>query len=456
MAKFHFELTSTPITSHVGLAFVGQALQEKKLANHLTSVCPKRRNGGLVSDLDNVKAMIGLLCLGKPHFDAIAEYSDEPWFTMAMGINRLPSPETLRQRIQSLPEKTGQVWRDFTVRLLAADPDLLGEKIHGENRTVIHCDVSPMDNSDTKKEGVCWTYKNYAGYAPMFGYIGPHGLMLNNELRPGSSHSNCAGTADWFDQTLKMAGRVSPHKRLIVADSGNDSAQNLRVFASHEQTDFVVKCNLRKQDPQQWLDMAKQQTGELEYEKIDRGAWAWYGERDMVLAGQEKIPEQERTTQRVVFRATERFAHLDGQCISPYLVSIDAYWTSLDWAPKQVHEFYNQRGTSEQYHSELKSDIGVERLPSGKFAVNQQVLDLAMIAYNLLRLMGQQMLRSRLVPRRKARSGRLRLRTVMQNLMYMAGRVVRHARRTVIRIFKGHGWALPALALARGPDRCVV
>ncbi|MBP3194013.1 hypothetical protein [Natronogracilivirga saccharolytica] len=76
----------------------------------------------------------------------------------------------------------------------------------------------------------------------------------------------------------------------------------------------------------------------------------------------------------------------------------------------------------------------------------------SIIAYNLLRLMGQNMLRSGLVPRRKARSSRLRLRTVMRNLMYMAGRLVRHARRTVIRIFTGHGWARPALALARGPD----
>ena len=140
----------------------------------------------------------------------------------------------------------------------------------------------------------------------------------------------------------------------------------------------------------------------------------------------------------------------------PSLVIIDAYWTSLDWTPKQIHEFYNQRGTSEQYHSELKSYIGVERLPSGKFAVNQQVLNLAMIAYNLLRLMGQNMLGSGIVPRRKARSGRLRLRTVMQNLMYMAGRLVRHAIRTVIRIFRGHGWARPALALARGPDCALV
>ena len=150
--------------------------------------------------------------------------------------------------------------------------------------------------------------------------------------------------------------------------------------------------------------------------------------------------------------AVERFAAPNGQYLFGDQVSVDAYWTSLDWKAKEVHAFYKQRGTSEQYHSELKSDMGVERLPSGKFAANQQILDLAMIAYNLLRLMGQNMLGSGLVPRRKAQSGRLRLRTVMQNLMYMAGRLVRHARRTVVKIFKGHGWAQPALALARGPD----
>jgi len=62
------------------------------------------------------------------------------------------------------------------------------------------------------------------------------------------------------------------------------------------------------------------------------------------------------------------------------------------------------------------------------------------------------MLGSGLVPGRKAQSKRLWLRTVLQNLIYMAGRVVRHARRRILRVFEGHGWAPAALSLARGPD----
>lgn len=50
---------------------------------------------------------------------------------------------------------------------------------------------------------------------------------------------------------------------------------------------------------------------------------------------------------------------------------------------------YHAHGESEQYHSELRTDMDVERLPSGKFETNELVLELSLIAYNILRMMGQ-------------------------------------------------------------------
>ena len=43
---------------------------------------------------------------------------------------------------------------------------------------------------------------------------------------------------------------------------------------------------------------------------------------------------------------------------------------------------YHAHGESEQYHSELKTDMDVERLPSGKFETNELVLELALISYS--------------------------------------------------------------------------
>lgn len=88
-------------------------------------------------------------------------------------------------------------------------------------------------------------------------------------------------------------------------------------------------------------------------------------------------------------------------------VTVEAYWTSLNWSPKQIQEFSQQRGTSEQYYSEFKTDLDMERLASGKFAFNQHLINMGMVAYNLLRSIGQQSLKSGLVPGRKSASERL-------------------------------------------------
>ncbi len=74
-------------------------------------------------------------------------------------------------------------------------------------------------------------------------------------------------------------------------------------------------------------------------------------------------------------------------------VEVETWWTSLDLPETEVIELYHGHGTSEQFHSELKSDMDLERLPSGKFATNALVLQLAMLAYNMLRRMGQESIR---------------------------------------------------------------
>jgi len=81
----------------------------------------------------------------------------------------------------------------------------------------------------------------------------------------------------------------------------------------------------------------------------------------------------------------------------------------------------------EQFHSEIKSELDLERLPSGKFAANSLVLHLGMLAYNLLRLIGQESLNAATQPLRK-KAKRRRLRTVIHNLITLARRVVHHAR----------------------------
>jgi hypothetical protein len=109
-------------------------------------------------------------------------------------------------------------------------------------------------------------------------------------------------------------------------------------------------------------------------------------------------------------------------------VEVETDWTSLSDDPGTVVELYQAHGTSEQFHSELKADLDLERLPSGKFQTNELVQLLGMMAYNLLRLIGKVCLRETDAPIRK-QVLRRRVRSVIQDLIYLSCRLVRHARR---------------------------
>ena len=107
---------------------------------------------------------IGLLCQGKPSFEAVRElHADPEYYKAALGISyAIPSAETLRQRMDII----GRTLRD---EILAANITMFNTI--GVKPSSLPCgfvpvdiDVTPCDNSKTSKEGVSRTYKGFDGY----------------------------------------------------------------------------------------------------------------------------------------------------------------------------------------------------------------------------------------------------------------------------------------------------
>lgn len=90
----------------------------------------------------------------------------------------------------------------------------------------------------------------------------------------------------------------------------------------------------------------------------------------------------------MVYEITERTTSADGQTMLFPETEINMYWTSLGVSDEELIELYHNHAVCEQYHSEIKTDMGIERLPSGKFETNSLILKLTMIAYNILRIIG--------------------------------------------------------------------
>ncbi len=112
------------------------------------------------------------------------------------------------------------------------------------------------------------------------------------------------------------------------------------------------------------------------------------------------------------------------------------------FACAEVIALYCDHATHEQFHSEFKTDMDLERLPSGKFDTNYLVCQLAAVAMNLLRLIGQNTLNEPNSPVRH-QAKRRRIKTVMQELMLKAARMIKHAGRWVL----GMGQSEPAFGV---------
>ena len=62
-----------------------------------------------------------------------------------------------------------------------------------------------------------------------------------------------------------------------------------------------------------------------------------------------------------------------------------------------------------------------------------------MVAFNILRLIGKNVLKTGRIPGRPGQ--RLCIRTVLQNIMYMGARFLEWTKRTYLRIYRQNKWA---------------
>ena len=424
-AKIKVKHGNENLSSHSGLLLIGQLIEATRLKERLEKIPDVRCIDPGFSNFDIIASMIGLVCIGKPDYDAIEIFRcHDPFFAMSLGLSGCPSSPTLRQRIDSIGHCAETILKEENASLIQSKaPAITPIKTSCGEFVPLDCDVSPFDNSKTKKEGVSRTYKATDGFAPIFSYLGAEGYLINLELRPGSQHCQ-KNTPQFLEHSLDYARQITPEPILVRLDSGNDSQDNFAVFENHENVHFIIKRNIRRESPWAWVKLAKTE-GELTYRSEKKSVWI--GKTTQGINDQ-KLPYP------IIFEVTERFVKKGQTLFFPDL-EIDTYWCSVEaLEPEEIIALYHDHGTSEQFHSELKSDMGLERLPSGRFASNSLVLHLSMLSYNILRIIGQLSLQQpdiikQYLPKIRQKSvSRRRIRTVMQDLIYMAGHLIDTAR----------------------------
>jgi hypothetical protein len=438
MADFIIKPTTNMFVNHVGLTFISKFLNSNDFYSRINSVSKIKKNFGVITDYEIVKTVIALVALGKTNFEAVEQYRKDKYFKKALKLKRVPSSVTIRQRLETYGEEMFTVLRQINTDLIKNHFSNETVKINDKDYVLLESDVTPMDNSDSKKEGVAKTYKLVDGYAPMMSYAGRSGFMVNNELRNGDCHSNCDGTDKYFTETIGLAKQLCSEPLFSILDSGNDDSKLVEHF-KQQGTEFIIKRNLRRESKEKYIEYAIEYAKKNETSKVNYvGSTTYYSNWTRETTN-DSIP--------IAVIVTEKTINSKGQRLLLPDYEVDVYWNSLDLKATEVEELYHKHGTSEQYHSEFKSDMDMERLPSGKFSSNYGYMLFGMLAFNLLRITGKALLETGQVPGK--RGNRLRLRTVIQNIMYMAGQYVEHAHEQVLKVYKEYLWTESFIMIMR-------
>ena len=239
---------------------------------------------------------------------------------------------------------------------------------------------------------------------------------MAQRLSAAGPHAPLLARLDWgFDSTYLMA----------CLESMN---QPVKDQPKLPQVDWIIKWNPRQTDK---AEMAAQ----LDAAIGTADAVTWIHPRPgkrVALWDTEVSVEGVKRPVRRVMRLTERTIKADGQHLILPEYELDGWTTTLprkQFDCEQIIALYADQGTHEQFHAEFKTDLDLTRLPSGKF--DTLVCHPAAVAMKILRVIGQRGLLGPDAPVRRS-AKRRRIKTVLQKLIYRAGRLIEHGRQLIL------------------------
>lgn len=435
MRKIEVLLSDERLITPSGLSIVGQVLGKSDLIKKAARMRTDKRSQPQIKNGDILLTEIGMLTLGKNDFDYVNEFhTDEEYYKLALGIvYSIPSEATLRMRLDAIGKTMNADILSGNISLFKAckvKPTAL------QNGMIpLDIDVTPFDNSNTKKEGVSRTYKNIDGYAPIMAYIGTEGYLCNTELREGKQHCQ-NGTPQFLCETIAAAKQMTDKTILIRMDSGNDAVENYTVMHwDDSHIKFLVKHNFRRENREMIASELRKCCQNIQHPRD--GKTVYIGSTWRTVHTEEKGD----ISIRMVYEIIDRTTDANGQTMLIPETDFNMYITSLPDTDEDVIALYHNHAICEQFHSEIKTDMDLERLPSGKFDTNALILKLGMIAYNILRIIGTEAMKKQDMPIRHKTIRRRRIRTVIDRLMLIAGHMTVHARKILLSLGRSSPWA---------------
>ena len=395
------EKSDEKLTSLCGLLVLEEMARAKGLWARVDELMPGPGSGRGYRASEFVRPLVWLLTAGGRRLEEVRELRAEQEVLKQLGMKRLPEAGTIGDWLRRVGAGVG------IERIGQLNEELIGVYLENQPQEVIlDVDATVIEADKAEAE---WSYQGVRGYQPMLGYV--DGVCVHQEFRPGNEPAGARAV-----EFLRGCERRLPAGKQIYlrSDSAYYQAEVINQF-SRAGRSFSITADQDR--------AVKEAMGQ-----IAEGQWKKFSTPDGMATDREiaeTVHCMEKTEQS--FRLIVlRWSNPQPDLFEPHRYCYHAVASNREETCNEVIWRHNGRGESENWHKELKIGFGMEQMPCGQIQANAMFFAIGVLAYNL-----NLTLKADLLPEsyRRCTIGTLRW-----QLYRMAGKLVRHGRRWILKV----------------------
>lgn len=408
---FPFKIITTKerLTAHGGLALMAEFNHGIGLRALTDQYLPGPGSNRGFDPSEMVDTVVLMLQGGGRSLEDLRELKNEGGLMELIGRDEIPEPDTVGDWLRRMGDpKSGQLGLEGLDRVR----DKINERVlrrDGIKANTLDADATEIMG---EKADALFTYNGNKGYMPMLGFLYETSVCLYDEFREG----NVAPAFGQKEFYLQCKQRMPRGKR--VGYYRGDSASYQAGLFNQLEEDVVTYGITVDQDKAVKSAIVLIRSGN--WKEPVKGCG--YELAETVHCMNETKKAFRLVVKREIRRQGELFEK-EGQY---FYHAVATNWLEEEKDTEEVLKWHNQRGQAENFNKELKIGFGMERMPCGQTHANAVFFRIGVIAYNLF--IGFKRLSC---PGSWARHT---IATFRWKMVQVAGRIVKHAGQTVLKL----------------------
>ncbi len=414
--NFTVESTDERLTPRAGEAVLGEYFKAIGIDNLCNDHFPASKSNHSYRPFEMIQPLLLMLHAGGRVLEDVRTIASDKGLRSLLNIERMPTADTIGKWLK----RTGL---QGVYALESVNRTLLKHYLKSINEPLI----LDMDATviESHKSIAMPTYKEFPGFTPMTGHVNG-GYMVHSEFRPG----NMAPADENLTFLKRCESQLPKGKRFTYVRADSASYQHtLFNYCNAHEIIYLIGAHLDTPTLQNIEQVTEWETldrhdGKYHHVKEEVGEFLHtmnhtdHAFRIVVVKRQVTpiLPMMETflNEEELLAYASERYS----------VIATNA--EDKDLTAQEVVRLYRQRGeTSENRIKALKGGFNLNYLPTSDFMANALYFQLGALAYNLFIMFRQTMQQG---------WQKHTVQTIRYKLYNIAGKVITHARKTILKV----------------------